>query len=129
MGTFMNYDAWISVAGRLLIASYFIMSLPHGILNGRAAHHIKKLGAFGVPLPVVTFWIGWIIELVGCVLLVANWHLDIGIYCLAVFTIVSNGLYNRYWTVTDPMVKNFSRLLFFANNAVLGGLLVLLAAK
>jgi uncharacterized membrane protein YphA (DoxX/SURF4 family) len=123
----MFYDAtWVQVAGRLLIVAYFLVSLPHGVLHGRASHHITKLRDFYVPFPTFTFWAGWLIELTGCVLLLANWHVDIGIYCLMLFTVVSNLLYNRYWNTEDPVIRHFARMRFFANNAVLGGLLLLL---
>jgi uncharacterized membrane protein YphA (DoxX/SURF4 family) len=118
---------WLHAAGRLLIAAYFVMALPHNVLHGRAAYHIAKLESFHVPFPALSFWIGMALQTAGAALLVAGWHVDLGIYCLIPFTLISNGLYNRYWTIRDPMVSAFCRMLFGANTAVLGGLLLLLA--
>ncbi len=123
----MLYDAtWLHAAGRLLIVAYFVMTLPHGVMHGRANHHIGKLRGFHVPFPTLAFWIGIALELTGCVLLLAGWYADLGVYCLIVFTLAANALYNRYWTHKDPLEQMFSRMLFGANTAVLGGLLLLL---
>ena len=119
--------SWLHSTGRLLIIAYFAMTLPHGILHGRASHHIGKLRTFRVPFPTLAFWSGIAMEVIGCVLLLTGWHADIGLYCLIAFTVIANALYNRYWICQDPMEQAFSRMLFGANTAVLGGLLVLLA--
>ena len=119
--------SWLHSTGRLLIVAYFAMTLPHGILHGRASHHISKLRNFRVPFPTLAFWAGIAMEVIGCVLLLTGWHADIGLYFLIVFTVIANALYNRYWNHQNPTEQAFSRMLFGANTAVLGGLLVLLA--
>jgi uncharacterized membrane protein YphA (DoxX/SURF4 family) len=124
----MFYDAtWLDAAGRLLIVAYYVMHLLHDVMPGPTSHHIGRLRSFHVPFPALAFWIGIALELTGCVLLLTGWHADLGIYCLIVFTVVANSLYNRYWTVKDPVMHDFSRTLFGANTAVLGGLLLLLS--
>ena len=123
----MLYEAsWLDAAGRLLILAYFLMHLLHDVMPGPTRHHIGRLRSFHVPFPAVAFWLGMALEFTGCALLLSGWHAEIGIYCLIVFTVVANALYNRYWTIQEPMRRDFCRMLFGANTAVLGGLLLLI---
>jgi uncharacterized membrane protein YphA (DoxX/SURF4 family) len=123
----MLYEGtWLDAAGRLLIVAYFVMHLVHDLMPAATRHHIGRLRSFHVPLPAIAFWIGMAMEATGCVLVLSGWHAEAGIYCLIVFTVVANTIYNRYWTIQDPLRRDFSRMLFGANTAVLGGLLLLL---
>ena len=123
----MLYGAsWLDAAGWLLIAGYFVVSVLHDLMPGPTRHHVGRLESFHVPFPTLAFWIGMAMESTGCTLLLAGWHADIGIYLLIVFVIVANGLYNRYWSMEDPVRRDFCRMLLGANTAVLGGLLLLL---
>ena len=42
------------------------------------------------------------------------------------FTVLANAIYNRFWTAPDPMRRHFTEMLFWANTAVMGGLLLVL---
>ncbi len=123
----MFHDATgLEAAGRLLIVLYFAMSLLHDVMPEATKHHVGRLTSFHVPFPTLAFWFGLALELTGCVLLLTGWHADWGIYCLIVFSVVANALYNRYWTMQDRFKRDFCRMLLNANTGVLGGLLLLL---
>jgi uncharacterized membrane protein YphA (DoxX/SURF4 family) len=87
---------------------------------------VQMLGSFHVPFPALALWIGLAVMTVGGVLVAAGWHLEIGVWCLIILTLVSNALYNRYWRYQDPMQRKFKQMLFYADFAVLGGLLLVL---
>jgi len=124
----MYYDAsWLDAAGRLLIVAHYLTSGLHELAPAQVRHHVGMLERFHVPFPAVAYWIGMALKLTGSVLLLIGWHADIGIYCLLVFTVLANAIYNRFWTMQDPVRRNLSRGLLSANAAVIGGLLLLLA--
>jgi uncharacterized membrane protein YphA (DoxX/SURF4 family) len=123
----MYYDAsWLDAAGRLLIVVYFLVSGVQALRPEQRKHHVGLLGGFHVPFPTVAYWVGMALIWTGCVLLLTGWHADIGIYCLLAFTVAANAIYNRFWTVQNPMQRDFTRMLLCANTAVMGGLLLVL---
>ena len=117
----------IEIAGRLLLVAFFLAA---GLLNlapARVKDHIDRMAGFGVPFPAAAFWFGITLQFAGCALLLADWHPGIGAGCLIVFTVVANAIFHRYWLVTDPARRNFTRLLLLNGIAITGGLLLLLA--
>ncbi len=123
----MYYDAsWLDAAGRLLIVAHYLTSGLHELAPAQVRHHVGMLERFHVPFPAVSYWIGIALKLTGCALLLSGWHADIGVYCLLVFTVLANAIYNRVWTIQDSVRRNFSGMLLSANVAVIGGLLLLL---
>ncbi len=123
----MVHDAsWFDAAGRMLVVAYFLVAGLTNVTPGQIRHHIGRLTGFHVPFPVFAFWTGMAVQFTGCALLVTGWHADLGVYALIAFSLAANGIYNRFWTVQDPVRRDFGRLLFLANIGVLGGLLLVL---
>jgi uncharacterized membrane protein YphA (DoxX/SURF4 family) len=118
--------SWIEHAGRWLIVSFFVGA---GLLNlsaVRVRDNIGRLAATGFPFPAAAHWTGIVLLFTGCTLLLADWHAEIGAWCLIVFTVLANTLFHRYWIIEDPVRRNFTRLLLLNGVAILGGLLLLL---
>lgn len=121
----MLHDAsWVDAAGRMLLVAYFLIAGITNVTPSQIKHHIERLSGFHVPFPAVAFWIGTTVQFTGCALVASGWHADVGLYCLILFTLTANGIYNRFWTIQDPMPRYFSRFLLLANIGVLGGLLL-----
>ncbi len=120
-----NHDA-LGAAARILIAVYFLISVAYALTPAERKHHVQMLTIFRVPFPALAFWIGMVVMSIGGLLLAAGWQVEVGVYCLIVFTLVSNALYNRYWREENPIVRKFKQMLFYADFAVLGGLLMVL---
>ena len=123
----MYSGSWIEIAGRLLLVAFFLAA---GLLNlapARVKDHVDRMAGFGVPFPAAAFWSGIALQFAGCALLLADWHPGIGAGCLIVFTVVANAIFHRYWLVTDPARRNFTRLLLLNGIAITGGLLLLFA--
>jgi hypothetical protein len=59
----------------------------------------------------------------------ANWHPEIGVICLIVFTVLASALLLRFWEVDDPFKKMVMRNAMLANTAITGGLLLLHSVK
>ena len=123
----MYSGSWIEIAGRLLLVAFFLAA---GLLNlapARVKDHVDRMAGFGVPFPAAAFWSGIALQFAGCALLLADWRPGIGAGCLIAFTVAANAIFHRYWLVTDPARRNFTRLLLLNGIAITGGLLLLLA--
>jgi uncharacterized membrane protein YphA (DoxX/SURF4 family) len=118
--------SWIEIAGRLLIVAFFVVAGLYNLSGQQVREHIEALAGFGVPFPAAAFWAGLALQFTGCALLLADWHPEIGAWCLIVFTVVANALFHRFWTVQDPARRNVRRLLLLNGIAILGGLLLML---
>jgi uncharacterized membrane protein YphA (DoxX/SURF4 family) len=75
---------------------------------------------------MVTFWVGEIAEFIACAMILLNWHADIGVIILIVFTVVASLLLLRFWQVDVPPMRIGMQNGMVANMAVVGGLLLLL---
>ena len=118
--------AWLDTAGRLIIVSFYIAAGLHNVQPAHAKGHIERIRALGWPLPAAAFWFGMTSQFVGCALVLADWHAQIGVWCLIVFTIVANAMFHRFWRVTDPARRQTLRLMLLNGIAITGGLLLLL---
>jgi uncharacterized membrane protein YphA (DoxX/SURF4 family) len=116
----------LDVIGRVLIALSFLIS---GSLNLRPAavkDHIERMAAFHTPLPSAAFWIGQAMLFAGCLMILTGWRADIGAGLLIAFTLFATAIFHRFWQITDPMKRTFSRITFLGNTAIAGGLLLVL---
>jgi putative oxidoreductase len=126
MGLYPNDASWLDTAGRLVIVAFFLIVGIRNLSRFQVEDHIKKLTATGTPMPAAAFWVGSVIEFVGCAMVLFNWYPAIGVLCLIVFTILATALLLRFWEVDDPMKRTGMQNGFLANIAIVGGLLLLL---
>ena len=125
-GFYINDASWLDTAGRLLIVAFFVLVGVRNLSKFHIEDHIKRLTLSGMPIPAAAFWIGSVIEFVGCALLLLNWYPAVGVLLLIVFTVLATALLLRFWQMDDPMKRIGMQNGFLANIAVLGGLLLLL---
>jgi len=125
-GFYINDASWLDTAGRLLIVAFFVLVGVRNLSKFHIEDHIKRLTLSGMPMPAAAFWIGSVIEFVGCALLLLNWYPAVGVLLLIVFTVLATALLLRFWQMDDPMKRIGMQNGFLANIAVLGGLLLLL---
>lgn len=119
-----NDVAWLDVAGRVLIASSFLVA---GLYNvAQAQDHVARMAGFHVPWPAFAFWVGMALLFAGSLLVLAGWHADIGALCLLLFTATATAIYHRFWTKPDAAQRAASRIALVGNVAASGGLLLLL---
>ncbi|MGE3990900.1 DoxX family membrane protein [Pseudorhodoplanes sp.] len=125
-GLYPNDASMLDSIGRLLIVAFFVIVGLRNLQKHHIEDHVKRLGFFKCPMPHAAFWIGTIMELVGCAMILVNWHAAIGVILLIVFTVVASLLLLRFWEMDDPMKRTGMQNGFLANIAVTGGLLLLL---
>jgi len=125
-GLYPNDASLLDSIGRLLIVLFFVIVGLRNLQKHHVDDHIKRLGIFKTPQPALVFWLGILLEFVGCALILANWHAAIGVICLIVFTVVASFLLLRFWEMDDPMKRTGMQNGFYANIGLVGGLLLLL---
>ena len=117
--------SWLDTAGRLLIVLCFLATGLFNLTKARIKDHIDRMVAFGTPMPALAFWTGITLQFTGSALLLFDWHAEIGVYCLILFTVAATAIFHRFWRM-DPVKGNVSRIILLGNTAILGGLLLLL---
>ncbi len=65
-------------------------------------------------------------EFIGFALVLFNWHADVGVILLLVFTVVASLLLLRFWEVDIPPMRIGLQNGMLANIGMVGGLLLLL---
>jgi putative oxidoreductase len=125
-GLYSNDASAYDTAGRLLMVGFFVIVWLRNLSPHHIEDHVKRLTFFKAPLPRATFWVGMVLDAVGCGLVLANWHPAIGALCLIVFTVLATLLLLRFWEMDDPMKRTGMQNGFLANVGILGGLLLLL---
>ena len=122
----LHDTTFLDLAGRLLIVLFFLVAGLSNMTPQRIKDHIDRMAAARTPLPTLAFWFGIFLQFTGCVLIVAGWHADVGVWFLIVFTIAATAIFHRFWQVADPMRRNIGRIMLLNNTAILGGLFLLL---
>ena len=120
-------ETWLDIVGRQLIVLFFLVTGVSNLTKARISDHIERMAGLGVPFPATTFWLGIALQLAGCALVAFDWHPATGVICLMVFTITATAIFHRFWTKSDPVQRNISRITLLGNLAIFGGLLLLLA--
>lgn len=118
--------SWLDTAGRLLIVFFFIIAGLYNVTPAGVKDHVDRMKGFGVPMAAAAFWFGTALEFAGCAMLLFDWQPALGVVFLMVFTVVSTGIFHRFWMYPDPMKRKLSRIAVLANTGVLGGLFLLL---
>jgi len=124
----MDRGGGLELAGRLLIAGFFVVAGASNLTRARIQDHIERAARFKTPYPTFVFWAGIVLQFASCALVLAGWHADLGVVGLIVFTVLATAIYHRFWQMDDPVKRNVSRLALLNNVAIVGGLLLLLAA-
>lgn len=118
--------AWAITVGKYMILCLFLVAGSLNLAPARVKDHIDRMAGFGVPLPSFAFWFGIGMEFVGCALILAGWHAEVGVWLLIAFTVIAGSIFHRFWLVDDPMRRQMLRIAALNNIAVIGGLLLLL---
>jgi putative oxidoreductase len=107
--------------GRFLFVLIFLMTpLTHFSAQGigYAAHQGVPLAGFLVPLSGVVAFVGAALVLIG-------FRARLGAWLLVIFLVPVTVVMHDFWAVTDPMMAQFQRAMFFKNVSMLGGALVI----
>jgi uncharacterized membrane protein YphA (DoxX/SURF4 family) len=119
-------SSWLDVSGRLLIVTCFLVTGVCNLTPARVKDHVDRMAASHTPAPRAVFWTGIALQFAGCALLLADWHPEVGVGCLILFTVAATAIFHRFWSMQDPAKRNLSRIILLGNTGILGGLMLLL---
>lgn len=118
--------AWqtiVSLLGRLLIASYFFKA---GVNNARNWPKVLNLlQSKKIPMPSLVLLSVILVELFAPIAIVFKFQVIIAAIALIVFTLFANFLICNYWSMEGINRRNVA-FVFYANIAVIGGLLLVM---
>src|SRR6266581_3132386 len=89
--------SWTDTTGRLLIVLCFLVTGICNLTKARIKDHIDRMAAVRTPFPATAFWIGIALQFSGCALLLADWHAEIGVWCLILFTVAAAASFRERW--------------------------------
>lgn len=112
--------------GRILFGGYFIMSGYNHLANLTMMAGYTQSKGVPAAKPAVAFT--GILLLIGGISTLLNFYPVVGLVALIVFLVPVTFLMHAFWKVQDPMAKMGERVNFTKNLALLGGVLILLAA-
>ncbi len=116
---------YLFVLGRILLGGYFIKS---------GYNHFKNLGMLtgyaqskGVPMPKEAVFLTGLMMFLGGLGILLGVYIQLSIFLLSVFLLVTTFQMHQYWKVTDPMTRMGEQVNFYKNLGLLGAVLTLLA--
>jgi putative oxidoreductase len=116
--------AWLTLAGRLLLASIFIVSglRKIGDMAGVAAYMANN----GVPMPNLLLPPAIVLELGGGLLLAVGFLTRLSAFALLVWTCVLAVIFHPFWSA-DPKAYGLQLNLFLFHLETAGGLVYMIA--
>ena len=110
---------------RILLAAVF---LPAGLSKvGGFEGTVGYIASVGLPLPAFGAALAIVVEIAGSAALLAGWGTRFAAVILALFTLAASVFFHAYWAAPADQVF-VTKLLFFKNIGLVGGLLALAAA-
>lgn len=114
----------INLAGRIFVVFYFLKAGVNNLYHWNKPLQLIK----SKNIPFAHFALSAVIatQLVGSLAVIFNYYALAGAIALIAFTLLANFMICNYWTMEGPQKKTVS-LVFYANFAVIGGLLLILS--
>ena len=106
-----------------MVAFFLVIGIGN-LARDRVEDHINRARLAKTPFPAFVFWFGMALEFVSAAMILGSWYPEWGAAGLIVFTVFATLIYLRYWQTEDPMRRGIQRGVFYANMAIVGGLLV-----
>lgn len=123
---FYENHTTLEVVGQLMVAALFAGTLAINATT-KVKQHADRMAAMNVPMPYLVLWAGFALQAAGSVMLVLDWHTQIGAAILIVFTVLATAIFHRFWTVEDPLRRHMHLSFLFSNIAIVGALVLLIA--
>jgi uncharacterized membrane protein YphA (DoxX/SURF4 family) len=116
----------LQAAGQLLIAFLF---LGTGVRNvfWTFRQHLDRMVAYGVPQAKLALVAGFLMQFTGGILVALDYRRALGAGLLIAFTVLASAIFQRWWRVSDPLVRHLLISALLVNCGVVGGLLLVMA--
>lgn len=119
----------IKVAGDVLVGLVFLTQALGALPKSRFEFHSGRLRDRNIPAPSFVLICGLAMMFAGSAMVMLDVYPGIGAVLLIVFTVIATVLFQNFWTISDAVKRREKRGAFFNNLAILGGVLLVLAAS
>ena len=119
----------IQTVGYVLVGLVFLSQALGALPRSRFDFHAGRLRDRHVPAPRFVLLCGLAMMFAGSAMVILDIYPVAGAALLTIFTIAATLLFQNFWTLSDPGKRREKRGAFFNNLAILGGLLLVLAAS
>lgn len=87
---------------------------------------IGRFESYKFPAPKLFLWFGVGMLWLGGTLVILDFQTRLGAMILLLFTLLATVIFQRWWTVSDPVRRPYNFLMFFYNVFIMGALLLLM---
>jgi len=115
----------LQIVGQIMIAILFVGTWAINATT-KVKQHLDRMNAMNVPLAGPLLFIGFVMQIVGGVMLLVDYRTPIAALILIVFTIAASVIFHRFWLIDDPLRRHYHVSFLFSNIAVIGGLLLVI---
>ena len=112
---------YVTPVGRVLFSLIFIMTLATHFTAGAIGYAAQS----GVPMAGVLVPLSGVIAALGGLSVLLGYKAKLGAWLLVVFLIPVTFVMHAFWTVQDPMMRQFQMAMFMKNIGLLGGALLI----
>lgn len=112
---------YVTLLGRLLYSLMFLMTPINHFMPQTIAYAAQS----GVPLPGLMVPLSGLIAFVGGLSILLGYKAKVGAWLIVVFLIPVTFMLHAFWTVQDPMMRQFQMGMFLKNIAMLGAALMI----
>ena len=114
----------LDIVGQAIMGGYFIIQGTKNAIQPKMV--VGRLADYKFPFPYAVMWIGILMMYTGGAMLLLDFRTSIGAAILLVFTALATAIFQRWWTVEDPVRRPYNFLMFFYNVFIMGALLLLI---
>lgn len=112
---------YVTLVGRFLYSLMFLMTPINHFMPQTIAYAAQS----GVPLPGLLVPLSGLIAFVGGLSILLGYKAKAGAWLIVVFLIPVTFMMHAFWTVQDPMMRQFQMGMFLKNIAMLGAALMI----
>jgi len=114
-------SAYVTLAGRILFSSLFLMAAPMHFTQPEIAF----AKAAGVPAASLLVPASGLLALAGALSILLGYRAKIGAWLLVLFLVPVTLAMHNFWAVHDPMMMQIQMAMFLKNVSILGGALLI----
>jgi putative oxidoreductase len=113
----------LQIAAQVVMGAFFIF---HGVKNTiKWRVNLERIRVMGFPAPPVILVAGFAAQYPGALMVMADWHANLGVAALIGFTVGASAVFHRFWRMPDPVRAEYHFLLLTYNVFVIAALLLL----
>jgi len=111
----------IVLLGRILFSLIFLFSGFAHFMPATIAYSASQ----GVPMASVLVPLSGVIAIIGALCIILGFKAKFGAFMILLFLIPVTFMMHRFWTVTDPMMRQMQMSMFMKNISMMGGALII----